>query len=179
MTFLSGDASQQPRGQLSVNEPATTSSASPSRQPARSAASGESSAHPEVASTPQASAAAVKTPGPSARKRKVSFDDAALAASNKLAERRTPKKVVAVTPVAPAGTAESPATPKPVTAEEPPKKRQRKTAINAKDVQPTEAAQSSPINVSDAPKPKTRKSTALERKNEVGIVSHMDAFAYI
>lgn len=157
----------------------TTSSVSPSRQPARSAASGEYSTHSEVARTTQASAAAIKTPDASAKKRKVSFDDLALAAPEKPAERRVSKKVTAVTPVAPAETAETPAAPKPVSTEEPPRKKKKQEAINTKNVQPAEAAQSSAAKASETPKPKPKRSVTFDHGSEVGIVPHMDVSAHI
>ncbi|KAH0827469.1 hypothetical protein J3R83DRAFT_4159 [Lanmaoa asiatica] len=159
-------SSQQPRERLPVSEPITVESASPSRQPAAdSATSGQSAAHPEVAS--------VKTPVPSARKRKVSFGDVVPETPDKPAERRTVKKSAIA--VASAETAASPAVPKPVGAEEPPKKKQKKAATKAKDVQPTEAIESSPAKDSGAPTSKPKKSTALDRASEAGTSAPKDA----
>jgi hypothetical protein len=110
----------------------------------------------------------------------VSFGDTVLAGSDKPAERHALAKPIAVTPVASAKTAESPAAPKLADAEEPPKKKQKKEPTKKKDVQTTEAieSQSPATKASDAPKPKPKKSTALGR-SKVGLLSHMDRSTHI
>lgn len=148
-------SSQQPREQPAVAEPATTLPAD------------QSTPHPEVASVPEPSVATKKTPGPSARKRKVSFSDAA-ATPDKPAERHAQSKTVTGTPLSSAKTAETPATPKPVGPEEPPKKRSKKE-VKAKDVQPAEGIESPLAKTSRTTKPRVKKSAALDHGNEVGV----------
>lgn len=168
-------SSALPGEQPSGSEPTITSSALPSRLPGRPT-TGRQSSVPIFCRPPHTPATTVKTPGSAIRKRKVSFEDAALAAPEKPAAQCAPTSIYAKTLIVPPETS---AAPKPVGAEKPPKKKQKKEATKGKDVQPAGASQSTPAKASDVSKPKPKKSTALDHESEVGTVSHMDASAHI
>ena len=108
----------------------------------------------------------------------MSFGNTTLAGSDKPAERHALAKPTAVTPVALANTAESPAASKLADAEEPPKKKQKKESTKKKDVQTTETVESPATKAADVPKPRPKKSTALGR-SKVGFLSHMDGSTHI
>jgi len=170
--------SQQPSKKPSASEPATTSLASFSREPAGEAASDQPSAPLKVPRTVKASTTTPKKAEPSARKRKVSFGDT-LAGSDKPAEQYALTKPAAASPVASTKTAESPATPKPVGEEESLPKKRKKAPTKTKDVETTDVVESPATKASGAPKPRPKRSTASDRGSKVGFLSHTDASAHI